>query len=110
MKQISLLKIEGLLNIKELVIEAGKINMITGGNETGKTSILDALGLLFRNDIDRVRLVNDDSEKAQLTVKLDDQMEVKRIINKNNKTTTLNAITKEGFKATSPNKIGRAHV
>ena len=104
MKQIKMLNIKGYLNIEELEIEAGKINIISGGNESGKTSILDALGQLFRNSVEKPRLVNDNSDKAELMVELDDEMKVKRIINKSNKTTTLNAITKEGFKATSPSK------
>lgn len=79
--KIKRLEITNCLGIKELQINPGKINIISGGNEKGKTSILECIEKAINNTERRAKFIKDGAEEATLYVELDNGMEISRKIN-----------------------------
>lgn len=102
MKTIKKLVIKNCLGITELDFEPSKINIISGGKGIGKTSILDSIDILFRNNNKRTTIVKDGATKTELFAEIEEGLEIKRLINAEGKTTTLN-VSKDGFKRDKPN-------
>lgn len=103
MNTIKRIDVKGILGITEdgVQIEAGKVNIIKGPTASGKTSILDSIGLAYRNESKRGQVVHQDAGKGMIMIEQSDGMEIKRNINKEGKTTTLN-VGKDGMKMKSP--------
>jgi energy-coupling factor transporter ATP-binding protein EcfA2 len=78
--KIARLEIKNCLGISELEIKAGKVNIITGANEGGKTSILEVIEKGMRNTQRRTRFVKDGAEEAALFIQLDDTTAIDRKI------------------------------
>lgn len=78
--KIKRLVINNCLGIKELQMDPGKINIISGGNEKGKTSILECIEKAVNNSERRAKFVKTGEEEATLFVSFDDGTEVSRKI------------------------------
>lgn len=78
--KIKRLVINNCLGIKELQMDPRKINMISGGNEKGKTSILECIEKAVNNSERRAKFVKTGEEEATLFVTLDDGTEISRKI------------------------------
>lgn len=76
--KIKRLEITNCLGIKELQINPGKVNIISGGNEKGKTSILECIEKAVSNSQRRVKFVKDGEDEGTLYVQLDDGVEINR--------------------------------
>ena len=76
--KIKRLEITNCLGIKELQINPGKVNIISGGNEKGKTSILECIEKAVGNTQRRVKFVKDGEDEGTLYVQLDDGVEINR--------------------------------
>ncbi len=79
--KIKRLVINNCLGIKELQVNPGKINIISGGNEKGKTSILECIEKALNNTERRAKFIRDGEEEGTLFVELDNGMEINRKIN-----------------------------
>ncbi|MBC5793524.1 MAG: ATP-binding protein [Nanohaloarchaea archaeon] len=79
--KINKVSVIGYKGVEDLELEPGRFNLITGRNNTGKTSFLQSLELLYRptrisgysRNIDS--LINRDYNKATLTGQIDDETE-----------------------------------
>lgn len=100
MAQIKRIEIQNCLGIKEYEIEAGKINLITGGNERGKTSILEVIEKGLQNTQRRPEFVYNGAEEAFLLIALDDGIEVTRKIKSDGK--TVGKVIKDGASVLKP--------
>ncbi|MFP3904245.1 MAG: hypothetical protein ACLFWB_08410 [Armatimonadota bacterium] len=78
--RIARLSIENFLGIAECDLKPGKVTVISGANQQGKTSILKALQTAFSGSGDLSDRIHDNEEKAVLLVELDDGVTVERRI------------------------------
>lgn len=103
MNGIKVLEIKNILGISEkgVKIEAKKVNIISGATGEGKTTILDSMGIAYRNQSNRNQIVHKDAKKGVIYIEQEDGMEIKRIVNKEGKTTTLN-VAKGELKVAKP--------
>lgn len=102
------LELKNVLGIKELQLNPGQVNIISGGNQKGKTSILEAIEKVVRNTERRPRLVRDGSDEAILYIELDDGTAIDRripVIGSPRVT-----ITKDGARVSKPESTLRALV
>lgn len=83
--KISRLEIRNCLGIKELELQAGKLNIIKGGNERGKTSVLEAIEKAFYNTSRRPVFVRSGEAEGTLYVELDDGVSIDRKIKSDGK-------------------------
>lgn len=100
MPKISRLEIKNCLGITELEVQAGKVNLIRGGNERGKTSVLEVIEKAVRNTKRRARFVKDGADEATLYVALDDSTAIDRKIKADGKETS--KITRSGASIPKP--------
>jgi len=80
MPQITRLEIKNCLGISELEVKPGKVNIITGNNEEGKTSILEVIEKGVQNSKRRTRFVKDGAQEATLFIEMDDTTCINRKI------------------------------
>lgn len=85
MTQIKKLEIRNYVGIRELELIPGKINVIKGKNGKAKTSVLEALEKAFNNNERRVEVINEDGEKAEIVIELDDGHYIRRSQTENGK-------------------------
>jgi predicted ATP-dependent endonuclease of OLD family len=70
--KITRLRIINFLGIKEFVADKlGKINEITGDNDVGKTTILDAIQEVFKSSGVDPTLVHNDADEAEIMIEID---------------------------------------
>lgn len=100
MPQITRLEIKNCLGISELEIKAGKVNMITGSNEVGKTSILEVIEKGVQNSKRRTRFVKDGAGEATLYIEMDDTTTINRKISSDGKESS--KITQHGASIPKP--------
>jgi len=100
MPQIARIEIKNCLGISEQEIQAGQINLITGGNEKGKTSILEVIEKGLQNTQRRAKFVRDGEKEAFLLIELNDGMEITRRISPDGKTSS--KVTKGGASIPKP--------
>jgi len=100
MPQISRLEIKNCLGISELEVQAGQINLITGGNEKGKTSILEIIEKGLQNTQRRTKFVKDGTDEATLYIQMDDTTAIDRKIKPDGKTSS--KITQHGTSIPKP--------
>lgn len=77
---IKRLVIKDCLGIEELTINPGQVNVISGGNEKGKTSILETIEKALFNSKRRARFVQMGAEKAYIELETDDGINVRRTV------------------------------
>jgi len=85
MPKISRLEIKNCLGISELEIKAGKVNIISGGNEKGKTSVLEVIEKGLQNTQRRTKFVKDGADEATLYIQMDDTTTIDRKIKSDGK-------------------------
>lgn len=100
MSKIARLEVNSCLGITELEHQAGKVNLIQGGNERGKTSVLEVIEKAVRNTKRRARFVRDGADEATLYVALDDGTVIDRKIKPDGKETS--KITRAGASIPKP--------
>jgi len=76
------LVIKDCLGIEELAITPGQVNLITGGNEKSKTSILETIEKAFYNTERRDQFVRVGAEKAYIEAETDDGIKIERTVKK----------------------------
>lgn len=101
--KIKRLEISNCLGLKELQVNPGKINIISGGNEKGKTSILECIEKAINNSERRAKFVKDGEEEATLFVKLDNGYEINRKIKQDDKSTV--KVVKDGSSIKKPETV-----
>lgn len=77
---IKRLVIKDCLGIEELVINPGKVNVISGGNEKGKTSILETIEKALYNTKRRAKFVRAGAEKAYIELETDNGINIRRTV------------------------------
>lgn len=77
--KLSYIKIRNILGIEELEIEPGKINIISGQNATGKTSVFEAIKTALQGGNDAT-LIKNSSEEGEIVLLFDNNYQVKRSI------------------------------
>lgn len=92
-------KLTNCLAIEEMEINLGKITLIDGASETGKTSIIDSIRKGFKNEDIRPKFVNGEG-KGIVFMQFDEDMEVTRTVKNDNKSTL--KILKDGMAPQSP--------
>ena len=78
MSKIARLEFRNVLGIEEREIQAGKINIISGKNEAGKTSILESIEKAIYNTERRAKFVREGQTEGTLYVELDDGLSIDR--------------------------------
>ena len=91
------LSIKNFLGIKEALIEPGKINILSGKNGQGKSSILKAIEAVFKGA--PFSVIHKGTERAELIAELED-IRVTRVIT--HKAMSVTVKTKEGFTRPAP--------
>ena len=77
--KITKLRILNFLGISRLSIDrCGKINRITGGNGTGKSSVLKAITAAFKSSGVDPMLIRTDEDKAEILIELDNNVTIER--------------------------------
>lgn len=100
------LEIKNVLGIQELQLNPGQVNIISGGNDRGKTSVLEAIEKGVRNTDRRTRFVHDGADEATLYIELDDGTAIDRRIPAEGSPRV--TITKAGAKVQKPESTLRA--
>jgi exonuclease SbcC len=95
-KTISLIQFKNCLGITDLNCKVGKVNVISGENGQGKTSILEIIEKAFTNNSRRPDFVKKGADKASIFIQLEDGTEIKRVITEK---TNRADVTKDGMKA-----------
>jgi exonuclease SbcC len=72
--------IKDCLGITELAISPKKVNIISGGNEKGKTSILETIEKALFNTKRRAKFVRAGAEKAYIELDTDDGISIRRTV------------------------------
>ncbi|MFT9495927.1 hypothetical protein [Anaerosolibacter sp.] len=78
--QLKRLELKNCLGIKEIEYTPGKINVISGGNEKGKTSILESIEKALYNTERRPKFVTDGAGESTLYVEIDNGISIDRRI------------------------------
>ncbi len=104
--QIKRLEIKNCLGIKELELEAGKINLVKGANEAGKTSVLESIERALRNTDRRVNFVHSGADEGTLYVELDNGLHIDRCIKENGRSSV--KLTRGGEKVPKPETFLRS--
>lgn len=82
---ISKIEIRNILGIDDLEFKAGKINIISGKNGVGKTSIIEAIKATLNGKVANATLLKQGADKGESVLLLTDSTEIKRTINGDSK-------------------------
>lgn len=82
---ISKIEIRNILGLNNLEFKAGKINIVSGKNGEGKTSVLESIKAALNGKAANATLVKQGAEKGEVVLLLDDGTEIKRTINGDSK-------------------------
>ena len=77
---IKRLVIQNCIGLEELAFNPGKVNIISGGNEKGKTTILESIEKVLFNTKRRAKFVRLGAEKAYIELDTDDGINIKRTV------------------------------
>lgn len=100
--KIKRISIKNFIGIEEMNLEPGKINLISGFNGKGKTTILEALEKVFTNNDRRPRVIRDGADKSVIFVETDDGYSLRRSVTEKSNSLT---VTKDGFAAKAPQRF-----
>src|SRR5665648_1209672 len=81
--RVSRIEIKNFIGIKELKLDLGKINIITGRKGEGKTSIIQSIQKGFTNQNERVEVIRHGEEEATIFIQTDTGLEIDRKIRTN---------------------------
>ncbi|MFA7327829.1 MAG: AAA family ATPase, partial [Candidatus Kapaibacterium sp.] len=94
------IEIRNILGIKELEIEPGKINIISGHNAAGKTSVFEAIKTAIEGGNDAT-LINNDSDSGEIVLVFDNSYQLKRSLERG-KTAKVKYTDANGINIPSP--------
>lgn len=100
MSKIKRLVVRQALGIEEKAVNFGNVNIISGGNAKGKTSILEVIEKALYNTDRRDRFVRIGAEKAYIEVETDDGIKVERTITEDGKSDV--KVTRDGIPVRAP--------
>lgn len=100
MSKIKRLVIRNALGIEEKAINVGNVNIISGGNAKGKTSILEVIEKALYNTERRDRFVRIGADKAYIEVETDDGIKVERTVTEDGKNDV--KVTRDGIPVRAP--------
>jgi len=103
MKWISRLDFKNFLGIKEFQLSPGKITLISGKNESGKTSILEGIEKELYNRNRRVDFVRKGEKEATLYAELDDGTKIDKTVKPDGDTRS--KVIKEGVMLPKPESV-----
>lgn len=101
--QIKRLEMYNALGIKEFEISPGKITLIQGKNESGKTSILEGIEKILYNRNRRVDFVRKGEKEATLYAELDDHTKIDKKVKSDGDTRS--KVIKEGVILPKPESM-----
>lgn len=101
---IKRLVIKNCLGIEELAFNPGKVNIISGGNEKGKTSILETIEKGLFNTKRRARFVRTGNEKAYIELELEGGINIIRTVKEDEAGLDLGSVkvTQDGHPINAP--------
>ena len=105
---ITRLEIRNCLGIKELQFNPGQVNVISGENETGKTSVLESIEKALLNAQRRPVFVRSGAEEATLYVELSDGTTIDRKVKPDGGGKV--DVTQNGVKVRKPETVLRQYV
>jgi hypothetical protein len=88
------------LGLEEFAVNFGNVNIISGGNERGKTSILEVIEKGLYNTDRRDRFVRTGADKAFIELETDDGMKVERTVSEDGSSNV--KVTREGIPVRAP--------
>ncbi|WP_054749978.1 hypothetical protein [Ruminiclostridium josui] len=100
MSKIKRLVTRQALGIEESTYNFGNVNVISGGNARGKTSILEIIEKALYNTDRRDKFVRTGAEKAYIEIETDDGMKVERTVNEDG--TSGVKVTRDGIPVRAP--------
>ncbi|HEX2925044.1 MAG TPA: hypothetical protein VHP38_02100 [Ruminiclostridium sp.] len=100
MSKIKRLVTRQALGIEESAYNFGNVNVISGGNARGKTSILEIIEKGYYNTDRRDKFVRTGADKAYIELETDDGMKVERTINEDG--TSSVKVTRDGIPVRAP--------
>lgn len=100
MSKIKRLVTRQALGIEESAYNFGNVNVISGGNARGKTSILEIIEKGYYNTDRRDKFVRTGADKAYIELETDDGMRVERTINEDG--TSSVKVTRDGIPVRAP--------
>ncbi len=71
-KRISKIHFKNALGIAETILNPKQITQLSGRKASGKTSLIDSLRMVFKNQAPRTDFIRDNAEESLLYVELDD--------------------------------------
>lgn len=101
---ISKIKISGILGIDNLEFSAGRFNVASGPNGTGKTSVLEAIKSVVKGGEDAT-LLRKGSKRGEIVLLLDDNTEIKKRLTEKTTTTT---VERNGVQVQRPTEVIKA--
>ncbi len=104
--RLKLLKLTNCLGIEEKEIHVGKVTLIDGASESGKTSIIDSIRKGLKNEDVRPKFVNGD-KNGVVFMQFDEDFEVIRTVKPDNKATV--KILKDGMIPAQPQSFLNAY-
>ncbi|MBA7560827.1 hypothetical protein ES695_20320 [Candidatus Atribacteria bacterium 1244-E10-H5-B2] len=103
MKWIKRLDFKNVLGIKEFQLNPGKITLIQGANESGKTSILEGIEKGLYNKSRRAEFVKKGEKEATLYVEIDDGTQIDKKVLPDGEVRS--NVTREGVKLMKPETL-----
>ncbi len=100
MSKIKRLVTRQALGIEESAYNFGNVNVISGGNARGKTSILEIIEKGYYNTDRRDKFVRTGADKAYIELETDDGMKVERTINEDGSSSV--KVTRDGIPVRAP--------
>ena len=100
MSKIKRLVTRQALGIEESAYNFGNVNVISGGNARGKTSILEIIEKALYNTDRRDKFVRTGAEKAYIEIETDDGMKVERTVNEDGSSGV--KVTRDGIPVRAP--------
>lgn len=97
--RVSRIEIWNIKGIEQIVIEAGSVTVLSGSNETGKSSVLDAIRCVFEGG-HQPELIRRGTEKGECKITLDNGTTLHRTIT--GKTSSLKITTADGAAVAKP--------
>lgn len=97
--KVAYLKLENFMSVRELELNLKQINLVTGNNNEGKSTLLKAINFAVRGSSD-ASLVTIGEKAGRVILGLDDNTEINRRINSDGVQSV--SVTKEGFERKKP--------
>jgi len=98
--KISKVSFKNIYGITERTITPGDVNIISGENKLGKTSILDAIQTTVSNKGLRPRIIRNGETEAEMIIETDTGLEINRL--KRSEKSDSVKVTQQGQKVSSP--------